>query len=236
MKDKKLHMNEVNKYKNKNTITVTDVSPDDSASVPRHALDSPKLCRTASLPDDLCIYPDTPKEHSTIATLRPFVTPGGGHAQPSRKGKTSKQKNIKKSTDQATGRGPSVKEVLPGLFEPVDYAKYLVIKTINGQTVFDLDIFEIQRSIISATGRRPKVSHQRDGSILVEASSPEESQRLRSLSSLPESEVVCTPHNTFNQTKGIIFSHELLKYSEEKLLDEFSSQIIVKVERFKKKN
>ncbi|KAG7167611.1 hypothetical protein Hamer_G031468, partial [Homarus americanus] len=47
--------------------------------------------------------------------------------------------------------------------------------------------------------------------------------------------VSCTLHATFNQCRGKVFSKELLRYSEEKLLKELRFQEVVKVDRFHKK-
>ena len=66
----------------------------------------------------------------------------------------------------------------------------------------DLDIFDVHRALIKVCGREPKVSSQRDGSLLVEVSSPEESARIRAISSVPETQVACTPHDILNQCKG----------------------------------
>ncbi|KAG7171385.1 Isobutyryl-CoA dehydrogenase-like 2 [Homarus americanus] len=54
----------------------------------------------------------------------------------------------------------------------VDFAKYLVLCTVEGQLVMDLDIFDVHRSVIIIYGREPKIFTQQDGSLLVEVSSP----------------------------------------------------------------
>ena len=62
----------------------------------------------------------------------------------------------------------------------------------------DLDIFDIYRALIKVCGREPKVSSLKHGSLLVKVSFPEESARLRAISSIPETQIVCTPHATLN--------------------------------------
>lgn len=75
-----------------------------------------------------------------------------------------------------------------------------------------LDILVVHRSLIQACGREPKITPQRDGSLLVEAASLEEAARLRALCAVPGAEVSCTPHTTFNQCRYI------LRFSEERLM------------------
>ena len=98
----------------------------------------------------------------------------------------------------------------------------------------DLNIFDVHRTFIKFCEREPKVSSQRDGS-LVEVSSPEESARLKTISSVPGTQVACTPHATLNQCKGVIFSRDVMRYSNEKLLHELSDQGIVGVGRLQNK-
>ena len=90
-------------------------------------------------------------------------------------------------------------------FQAIYYEQFLVIKSLDGVSIMDLDIFDVHRTLIKACGREPKVSSQRDGSLLVEVSSPEESARLRAISSVPGTQVACTPHATLNQYKGSSF-------------------------------
>ena len=97
----------------------------------------------------------------------------------------------------------------------------------------DLDIFDVHRAVIKVCGREPKVS-QMDGSLLVEVSSPEESARLKAISSVPGTQVACTHHATLNQCKGVIFSRDVIRYSYEKILHEVSDQCVV-VDRLQKK-
>ena len=74
----------------------------------------------------------------------------------------------------------------------------MVVKSLNGKSITDLDIFDVHRTLVKVCGREPKVIPQGDGSIVVVVSSPEESSRLRSLTSVPGAEVSCSPHATMN--------------------------------------
>ena len=97
------------------------------------------------------------------------------------------------------------------------------------------DIFDVHRALIEVCGREPKVSSQINGSLLVEVSSPEESVRLRAISSVPGTQVACAPHATLTQCKGVIFSRDGMRYLNEKLLHKLSDQDIVGVDRLQKK-
>ena len=99
----------------------------------------------------------------------------------------------------------------------------------------DLDIFGVHRALIKVCGRELKVSSQRDGSLLEEASFPEESARHRAISSVPGTQVACTPHAILNQCKRVIFSRNVMRYSNKKLLHELNDQGVVGVNRLQKK-
>ena len=44
----------------------------------------------------------------------------------------------------------------------------------------------------------------------------------------------CVPHATLNQTRGVIFSRDLLRYSEERLIEELKDYNVVSVRRITK--
>ncbi|XP_063586946.1 uncharacterized protein LOC134764295 [Penaeus indicus] len=75
-----------------------------------------------------------------VVTLEPFQLP--------------KDKNGNRSASWAPRPGEeksppqSVKEILPGKYESISYKKYLVVKTIGGVSIVDLDIFEVHRKIV----------------------------------------------------------------------------------------
>ena len=99
----------------------------------------------------------------------------------------------------------------------------------------DTDIFELHREIVKCIGREPRITFQGEDALLIEVSSPEESEKLQGMRKVKGGEVKCTPHRSLNQCRGVIFSKELLKYSEEKLKKEFESQSVVEVKRMMKK-
>ncbi|XP_063586945.1 uncharacterized protein LOC134764294 [Penaeus indicus] len=75
-----------------------------------------------------------------VVTLEPFQLP--------------KDKNGNRSASWAPRPGEeksppqSVKEILPGKYESISYKKYLVVKTIGGVSIVDLDIFEVHCKIV----------------------------------------------------------------------------------------
>lgn len=68
----------------------------------------------------------------------------------------------------------------------------------------------------------------------MEVSFPEESACLSAISSFPGTQVACTPHATLNQYVGVIFSRDVMRYSNEKLLYELNDQGVVRVGRLQK--
>lgn len=125
-------------------------------------------------------------------------------------------------------------EITPGTYETNNYSKFLVLKMKNGQRMRDFDMFTLNREITSICQKEPKISFLNDGSLLVEVLSIEDSSKILSIPSLSGSDVESTPHRTLNQSRGVIRSVELLRYSEEKLQKEFEDQGVVNVKQMKK--
>ena len=125
-------------------------------------------------------------------------------------------------------------ETTPGNYEPNNYSRFLVLKMKNGQRMRDFDMFALNREIVACCQNEPKISYLNDGSLLVEVSSIEDSSKLLSIPSLSGSNVESVPHRSLNQSRGVIRSVELLRYSEEKLQEEFEDQGVVNVKQMKK--
>ena len=126
-------------------------------------------------------------------------------------------------------------EILPGLFESTCFDKYLVLSLGDDLSFQDTDIFDMRRDIVKSIGREPKISFQADGTLLIEAISPEESEKMKKLNKIQGYKVDCKCHQSMNSCRGVIFSKQLIKYSEEKLLQEFNEQHVTDVKRIKKK-
>ena len=125
-------------------------------------------------------------------------------------------------------------EVLPGLFEPTSYSRYLTLKFDN-QRAEDSDMFKICREITTICGREPKMLFQNYGSVLIEVVSPDESEKLQSLEIITGIKANCSPHKFMNLCKGVVRSRHLMKYSEERLQEEFKGQRVVDVAQVKRR-
>ncbi|XP_064122432.1 uncharacterized protein LOC135226649 [Macrobrachium nipponense] len=125
-------------------------------------------------------------------------------------------------------------EVMPGVFEPAAYDKFLTLSLEEGN-IEDSDIFEIYREIITCLGRKPKISSLGKGHLLIEVQSPSESSKLKEIETVCGNKIKCEPHKTYNQSRGVIFSKALMKFSEEKLLKELKDQNVTEVKRIMKK-
>ena len=161
------------------------------------------------------------------------VLAGSGPSAPSPVDMESGQ--LPPKPQQQLSRRKNRVEQLPGLFVDAPYRRFLSIKTIEGASISDLDVFDVHRTIVNVCGRRPKMEAQRDGTLLVEVNSPEESDRLCALSSVPGAQVSCTLHATLNHSRGTVYSQELMKYDEVKLLEELRESKVVDVRRFMRK-
>ena len=156
---------------------------------------------------------------SSLVTLKPFVA----DPLPQRRRKNVRVRNRENE-----------REIIPGVFEPVNYNKFLTLKFDQDKRAQDLDMFTIEKQIANACGREPNITFQSDGSLLIEATTPEESLKLQGLDLIDGITAKCAPHRSLNQCKGVIRSPHLLKYSEERLLNEFASQKVVEVKQMKK--
>ena len=162
--------------------------------------------------------------HSNIVTLEPFSLSKGNIKS---KGKRKRDFVVNRS-------GPCF-ERLPGLFESNSYDKFLVLSALNGKKVEDLNVFEVHRDIVSCLGRDPKIISQSTGDLLIEVASPEESEKLQRLAAVNGVAASCLPHTSLNNCKGVVYCKELLRYSEEMLLEELRDQHVIEVKRMKKK-
>ena len=159
------------------------------------------------LPLSSKVLPTKSPQTPGVATLQPFIPD------------PLPQRNRRNKRTNPTFLGSEF-EVLPGLFEPTSYSGYLTMKFDN-QRAEDSDIFKICREITTICGREPKMSFQNDGSVLIEVVSSEESEKLQSLEIIKGIKASCSPHKFMNRCKGVVRSRHLMKYSEERLQEEF---------------
>ena len=154
---------------------------------------------------------------SSVATLEPYSRVSSG------------LDNVRKSRFRNNKKDSNKIEISPGSFESVSYAKFLVLKMKSGQKMREFDMFSLNREIVGACDKEPKISFLNDGTLLIEVASPEESEKLQSLVSLDGNQIESMPHKRLNQVRGVIRSVELLRYSEEKIQKELEDQGVVEV-------
>ena len=142
-------------------------------------------------------------------------------------------KNVN-SNKNLKGKQKPGRQILPGVFEPSSYSKFLTF-SLEKAKLEETDIFELHREIVNCIGREPKITRQGEETLLIEVSSPEESVKLQKMKMAKGSEVKCTPHRSPNQCKCVIYSKDFINYSEERLQKEFESQNVIEVKRMMKK-
>ena len=101
---------------------------------------------------------DTPSKGS-IVTMSPYIPKsftklGAGH------GKNGNfDKNVK-------GKQKPGRQILPGVFEPPSYSKFLTFSLENSK-LDNTDMFELHREIVGCIGREPKITCQGEETFLL---------------------------------------------------------------------
>lgn len=108
------------------------------------------------------------------------------------------------------------------MFTPREFKKFFIIQCKNQeQTLEDIHMFRANNKIIETLKGRPKrITMQRNGSILLEVKNYEQSLNVRKISALDGTEVVVSEHRSLNQTKGTIRNKEILKYTDEEIVED----------------
>ena len=174
--------------------------------------------------DDPSTKKIVPQENSLVATMAPYVPMNPGQSGPGYRRKNMEKRNGNQKKAEGMTR----------MFEAEKYDKFLTLQLEDGN-IEDTDIFEVHREVVRCIGRAPKMSSLGRGGLLIEVQTPTESDKLKRMKMVNGNSASCTPHHTFNHTKGVIFSRELMKFSEEKLLQEFEDQKVIEVKRIMKK-
>ena len=110
----------------------------------------------------------------------------------------------------------------------------MILEIENGK-LENINVFKANREIIQICGSQPKILPQGDGSLLIETTSPEQSEKLKLIGTLDGHTVKCFSHPVFNQCRGVIYAPELLQIEEKEIETELRSQGVSKVIRMKKK-
>lgn len=175
--------------------------------------------------DDPGVVTDLVMDTSTskIVTLEPFSSPVLGNPQ--------KRLKLKERTNEKVNKSGRM-QILPGIFELVSYNKFLLLQFEN--LIGNINPFKAYKEIACLCGREPKIRSQGDGSLLIEASSPEESEKLMKMTKLVGNDVKCLPHPIFNQCRGVIYAPELLSIDADEIQTELEDQNVIKVVRMMK--
>ena len=120
----------------------------------------------------------TGKTGSSIVTLEPY-------SSPNKSNRGNKPQSKKKETEVNIGKKEKFRkmEIIPGVYEIVNYEKFLILEFEGGRHE-NVNVFKANREIIKVCGSSPKIRPQGDGSLLIETLSPEQSQKLKSISTL----------------------------------------------------
>ena len=166
------------------------------------------------------------KPGSSIATLEPFSSPV-----------MERNKNPSKLRSRnvnATKRDERMMQILPGIYELVSYNKFLVLR-LEDDSFQNISPFKANRDIVNACGSEPKIRPQDDGTLLVEVSSLEQSEKMLKIGSIVGRRVTCFPHPFHNQCRGVIYAPELISLDTNEIQQELEEQNVVKVVRMRKK-
>ena len=189
-----------------------------------------RLMKAAAGPSDvdLCMESELSSDTSTtnVATLNPYTFPDLDQSKKDPSGISLKGKS-------GSSRKANMIQIFPGKYEIVSYNKFLVLRF--DDLTRPVNPFEANKEIINICGNSPKIRPQGDGSLVIEVSSPDESERLLKVTKLQGHKVSCIPHPTYNQSRGVIYAPELLTIDTEEIQSELKEQNVVTVVRMKKK-
>ena len=155
---------------------------------------------------------------ASIATLEPYSVTRPLGQRPPRFRKKEEQNNAASLAFGATLR----------------YNKFLVIKRKDELKMQDLDMFVLYKELMMCCTREPKISSLKDGTLLIEVSSPQESEKVSDLTILDGKEVEVEAHKQLNNVRGVIRSLELMKYPAEKIKQELADQGVIDVKQMMK--
>ena len=177
---------------------------------------------------DLCVESELSSDTSTsnVATLNPYTFPGMDQSKKDPSGISLKGKS-------GSSRKGNMIQIFPGKYDIVSYNKFLVLRFHD--LIRPVNPFKANKEIINICGNSPKICPQGDGSLVIEVSSPDESERLLKVTKLHGHKVSCIPHPTYNQSKGVIYAPKLLTIDTEEIQSELKEQNVVTVVQMMKK-
>lgn len=93
--------------------------------------------------------------------------------------------------------------------------------------------FVVAKSLTENLGPGYKITRMTSGDLLLEVKDHQQYQKLTSLQSLGQHPVTVTPHRTMNTSRGVVSDVDLLELTETELLEGWSDQNVINVQRIK---
>jgi hypothetical protein len=100
----------------------------------------------------------------------------------------------------------------------VNYPLFYVLRSTNNTRLTDCDIIDVDDDLTAQVGPLDSVRCQKDGALILKASSSSQSRLLPSILTVAGTSVTSIPHDTLNSSKGTIYHEKLLGISTERLL------------------
>ncbi|XP_023232241.1 uncharacterized protein LOC111632103 [Centruroides sculpturatus] len=108
---------------------------------------------------------------------------------------------------------------------------YLIVHAMGETTLSKRSPFLIQKLFESTIGHLKKIQKLRSGDLLVEAASPQQSEKLMKTKSLEDIQVTITPHTSLNSSRGVISEIDLMSENESDIQIGLSDQSVTAVQR-----
>lgn len=123
----------------------------------------------------------------------------------------------------------SLEDVTPKPLEP----RFLTIQLSNTtKTTFkNVSPFAQKRGLLLLAGEVKNSKCLKDGTLLVEVESCEQSRKLQAATTFDTMPIKVTPHKMLNSSKGLVFCHDLLDLDVEEIQKELASQRVTEVFR-----
>lgn len=118
----------------------------------------------------------------------------------------------------------------------VPHCRYFVVTREGEGKMSQLSPFFVDKTLRLAVGELKSIRRQRNGDLIVETRSSEQSTKLSKLSRLSDSvNVKVTPHRTFNSVRGVFTSDSLNGISDDEILEELKKENVISLKRLTKK-
>ena len=112
-----------------------------------------------------------------------------------------------------------------------NFVKYYTIRFPGIIIDRDINIFKTDKDLLSQVGKLPKIIKSNRNTLLVEASSIGQADKVKALTSLDGNVVTVEPHRSFNGSKGVVRSQTFSQSSEDELRDCLKEQGVSDVRR-----